>query len=167
VINKVVFIFASLGDEGSIKAILSESGLPNEDITSHLEHFIMAKVGNDLIGVAGLEPIGELGLVRSLTVAPSHRGKGLGKLLYEKIVSYAHLQGIKELYLLTTTEEGFFKNLGFKNVKRENIPAQIKETTEFKYLCPSNAICMVRRIDKEVHHYLVRPCYPDWIAFFS
>lgn len=38
-------------------------------------------------------------------------------------------------------------------MKRENIPSEIKETTAFKYLRPSSATCMVRKIINNVRHF--------------
>ncbi|MFQ5901524.1 MAG: GNAT family N-acetyltransferase [Thermodesulfobacteriota bacterium] len=105
------FTFADSAEEGTIRRLLSESGLPHKDIANHLHHFMLAKSGSNLIGVVGLEVLGELGLLRSLAIESSHRGKGIGRMLYERILAYAHLKGLKELYLLTDTAEGFFRRL--------------------------------------------------------
>lgn len=147
------FTFADPGDEKSIKRLLSASGLPHEDMAQHLRHFILAKSDHDLIGVVGLEVLGELGLLRSLAVAPPHRNKGIGTILYGRILAYAHLQGIKELYLLTTTAEGFFSKLGFCKVDRNNVPPPIQATKEFQTFCPSTAVCMVKGRDEEPQYY--------------
>jgi amino-acid N-acetyltransferase len=47
-----------------------------------------------------------------------------------------------EIYLLTTATEHFFNRIGFKVINRSMAPAAIQNTTEFKKLCPSTAICM-------------------------
>jgi len=149
----IIVIFADAKDEEAIKNLLLEAGLPHEDVPNHLHHFLLAKSNDTLIGVVGLEVLGEFGLLRSLAVASSHRGKGIGKMLYEWILAYAHLQGIKELYLLTTTAEGLASKFGFSKVERNNTPEPIQATEEFHSLCPSTAVCMVKRIDKEAQYY--------------
>ena len=149
----ITFIFADAKDEEAIENLLLEAALPHKDISNHLHHFLLAKSSDTLIGIVGLEVIGEFGLLRSLVVASPHRNKGIGKMLYERILAYAHLQEIKELYLLTTTAEGFFSKLGFSKVERNNIPKPIQSTEEFRSLCPSTAVCMVKRIDKEAQYY--------------
>jgi N-acetylglutamate synthase-like GNAT family acetyltransferase len=103
--------------------------------------------------VIGLEVINMMGLVGSLAVAPSFRGKGIAKELYSRILAYAHLKGIMKLYLLTLTAEGFFSKLGFNKVDRNNVPAAIQSTEEFRSLCPATAVCMVKNIENEPHYY--------------
>ncbi len=62
----------------------------------HLRHFLLAKKDGMLVGVIGLEVLGEFGLLRSLAVTFDHRGKGIGNLLNERMLAYARLQGIKQ-----------------------------------------------------------------------
>ena len=141
------FTFGDSVEEESIRALLGECGLPQEDIAKHLNHFILAKDSNNLIGVIGLEICGKDGLLRSLAVASSYRGRGIAKALYARILAYAHLQGIKTLYLLTTSAIGFFSKLGFAKEERDDVPESIRITKEFQSLCPSTAVCMTKKID--------------------
>jgi amino-acid N-acetyltransferase len=149
----ITVIFAETKDEGSIKNLLLGASLPHEDISKHLNNFLLAKSNDTLVGVVGLELLGESGLLRSLAVASPHRGKGIGKMLYERILAYAHLQKINELYLLTTTAEEYFSKLGFSKVERNSIPKPIQSTAEFHSLCPSTAVCMLKKIGMEAQYY--------------
>lgn len=128
---------------------MTEADLPHEDIADHLHHFLLAKHEDHLVGVVGLEVYGEFGLLRSLAVAAPHRGKGVGKMLYENLMAYARLQGVKELYLLTTTAEAIFARFGFIQVDRNSVPEPIQSTREFQSLCPSTAVCMTKKIQEE------------------
>jgi amino-acid N-acetyltransferase len=56
----------------------------------------------------GLEPCGQDALLRSLVVAPDERAHGLGTSLVEHAEQEARKRGLRALYLLTTTAEGFF-----------------------------------------------------------
>jgi amino-acid N-acetyltransferase len=71
-------IFAN-PDESAVKQLLSESGLPVEDITAqHLQHFFGCGSDLELEGLVGLELYGDVALLRSLAVASSRRGSGVG-----------------------------------------------------------------------------------------
>jgi amino-acid N-acetyltransferase len=106
----------------------------------------MAYDESDLVGIAGVEGRGECGLLRSFVIRQSYRGKGYGRELCRKIIEQAKLQGMKELYLLTTTAESFFKRLGFRKMEREAAPKAILDTTEFKELCPVSSVCMQMKL---------------------
>jgi len=150
---KVKITFAELKDEKYIEQLLSEADLPYNDVPNHISDFLLASINDVIIGVIGIEILGKFGLLRSLAVSPSKQGKGIGKLLCERMASYASLQEIRNLYLLTTTAESFFENLGFRKVARENLAEEIKSTEEFKNICPVSAVCMVKEISGKVHYY--------------
>ena len=133
-------------DEGEISALLARCELPNEDIAEHLADFVVAVAENEIVGTVGLEVIGRSGLLRSLAVAPSMRGFGLAKGLWRRLKKRAELNGVGELYLLTTTAEGFFSRLGFETVERDAVPEGVQGTKEYSSLCPTSAVCMRRRI---------------------
>lgn len=145
--TKLEFVFAKPADEAVIKSLLAECSLPHEDIRGHLRHFIVFGSKGNIVGVVGLEVLGSVGLLRSLAVKESHRRKGLGKTLCEKMEGYAASQGIKTLYLLTRNAEGFFKKMGYREVERTAAPGPIQKTKEFSTLCPETAACLVKEID--------------------
>ena len=135
-------------DESAVKQLLSESGLPIEDITSqHLRHFFGCGSGPELEGLVGLELYGEVALLRSLAVAAARRGSGLGSQLVEHVERYARDQGVKSLYLLTTTAEAFFLRFGYARLPREEAPEAIKSTKEFAGICPVSSAFMVKHLD--------------------
>jgi amino-acid N-acetyltransferase len=124
---------------------LSESGLPIEDITTqHLHHFFGCGSGLELEGLVGLELYGDVALLRSLAVASSKRGTGVGSGLVAHAERHARDQGVQSLYLLTTTAEAFFMRRGYARVPREDAPAAIKTTSEFSGICPTSSAFMVK-----------------------
>lgn len=143
---------ATADDEKNIRDLLNLAQLPQEDIRDHLRNFLVACHNDIIIGAVGLEIYGKIGLLRSLVVAPPYQGKGVGGMLYDGIISLARLRGVKEMYLLTTTADSFFKKKGFATVRRERLPVEIKNTNEFLRLCPDSAICMRKNIGGEVFH---------------
>ena len=137
---------ARKGDEAAIQGLLRLAELPSEDVSVHLETFLVAVVGGEIVGTVGLEVTGSSGLLRSLAVAVPLRGIGLGKLLYGEIVEKARSLGIQRLGLLTTTAEGFFARVGFEKEKRSDIPPFIALSKEYKIYCPSTAVIMTKTI---------------------
>lgn len=148
----VEFRFADSDKIEPIQQLLTESGLPHEDIGNHLHNFIIAN-SSKVIGVIGLEVYRKVGLLRSLAVKSAYQGKGIGKALYTRILAHAHLRGVKVLYLLTTSAERFFTKLGFSKVARDNVPEAIKSTQEFQGLCPSTAVSMIKEVENDAHYF--------------
>ena len=129
----------------AVKQLLSESSLPIEDITAqHLLHFFGCGSGLELEGLVGLELYGEVALLRSLAVASSRRGSGVGSGLVAHAERHARDKGVQSLYLLTTTAEGFFLRRGYARIPRDEAPAAIKSTKEFSGICPTSSAFMVK-----------------------
>jgi len=134
---------ADSDNETEIKQILESCGLPTADLSAEkLVEFLILCDGEALAGVIGLERYGRVGLLRSLAVQPELRDQGRGGQLIQQIEKRAREQGVKELYLLTTTAEGFFARHGYLRVPRESAPTEIRSTAEFRELCPDSAVLM-------------------------
>lgn len=145
--SKIAIVPFDAKDEIALSILLQTSELSTEDVTPEiLEHFLMAHAGNALVGAVGLEAYGEMGLLRSLAVDEPQRGTGLGKRLVAAMEEHARDQGVRELYLLTTTAEDFFTNLGYRKLPREQAPAAIAGTEQFSSLCPSSSCFMVKTL---------------------
>jgi len=145
-INRIRLRKATKLDLPLIKRLLKENNLPHEDIPAKIDFLFMASSNSQVIGIGGVELYGQYGLLRSLAVDKPFQGKGNGKALCEKLIQDAKMKGVKEMYLLTTTADGFFKKIGFEKTKRDNVPDAIKNTTEFRDLCPVSSTCMRKRI---------------------
>jgi amino-acid N-acetyltransferase len=126
---------------GIIK-LLKQVKLPPEGIEAHLADFIVSIHEGKVIGCAGLEIYETVGLLRSVAVHPHYQGKNIGNALILQILSHAQKSEVEEIFLLTETAEKYFLRLGFKKLDREGVDSRIKETQEFKSLCPVSAISM-------------------------
>lgn len=132
-------------DAPAIAALLREAGLPDGDVAAHTATFLVARdVSGRVVGAVGAEPCGSDALLRSLVVAPSKRGRGLGLALMEELERAAGRWGVERWWLLTTTAEDFLSALGFKRVGRETAPAAIRGTGQFSGGCCASAVCMSR-----------------------
>jgi amino-acid N-acetyltransferase len=135
---------ASPLDLPAVERLLTVSRLPLDGVREALPTFVVAESGGDIVGVAGLEVCCDNALLRSVAVADAWRSRGLGRALVSRVVSDAEARGIRALYLLTTTAERYFPSFGFREISREEVPADIRETTEFTSACPASATVMCR-----------------------
>ncbi|MBM3855751.1 MAG: GNAT family N-acetyltransferase, partial [Verrucomicrobia bacterium] len=78
--------FAADDDQAAITGLLASAGLPTSDLTpEHFLNFVAARIGRQLVGCAGVEPLGKYGLLRSVAVVPGVRGSGLGRGLVKAV----------------------------------------------------------------------------------
>ena len=131
-----------------IKSLLEDAGLPHSDVTDlqRIHFWGISEENGSLAGVVGLEHFQKSALLRSLCVSEEMRGRGVGGQLVAVIEEFARQSGIRKLYLLTETAEGFFRERGFRVIDRLLAPHTIQNTTEFSSLCPDSAICMSKAV---------------------
>ncbi|MCP4628385.1 MAG: N-acetyltransferase [bacterium] len=67
---------------------------------------------------------GDIAEIRALAIHPDYRHLGLGSKLVEYLIEEAKLLGIKRIYTFTLTEN-FFRTIGFKRQKREELPPKM------------------------------------------
>ena len=138
---------STASDLCQVRALLVAAGLPVDDLDNASgPRFWVVEDGGHVAGAVGLESTGSAGLLRSLVVDPAHRQRGLGRSLVERVESEAGADGVVLLVLLTQTAEAFFKGLGYRVVDRARVPDEIKESAEFRSLCPASALCMAKSI---------------------
>jgi amino-acid N-acetyltransferase len=133
---------AKAADLDRINALLAENELPVEGVADAVNDFIVAEVGDKLIGVIGLELYGRSGLLRSAVVSTARRGQGIGRALAGELLSKARSGNLESLYLLTTTAEAYFESFGFVVVDRSSVPAELNASAELRGACPDTATVM-------------------------
>jgi len=126
-------------------ALLEAASLPTGDLTAeHCEHFFFSGSTDNPTGMVGLELYGNVALLRSLVVAADRRGTGEGSALLEHAEQHAQANGVRRLYLLTTTAEQFFARHGYRHAPRDSAPDAIRATREFSGICPASSAFMMR-----------------------
>lgn len=125
-----------------VERLLTRNSLPTDDVNANADCFFIAVQNGERVGIAGLESYPPDGLLRSVVVEESHRGRGLGGELCDRVEARASAQGVETLYLLTTTAADFFLARGYERVDRTDAPAAIRKTQQFASLCPSTATCL-------------------------
>lgn len=137
----------SLAFDARIAQLLQASELPTEDLPDNSSVTLFACIRDGaLVGVVGLELYDSSALLRSLAVASKCRGEGIGNTLVQRAEHVAATSGVKNLYLLTTTAEQYFKGRGYSAASRATAPAAIAATRQFAGLCPSSSAFMVKRV---------------------
>ena len=146
---------AAAVDTAQIRALLESAELPTADLTPGLlEHFLVIREGASLVAVGGLELSADAALLRSVAVAASRRGRGVGKRMVEALESLAQSRGVGRLYLLTTSADRFFASLGYESAPRETAPQGIRQRPQFSSLCPSTSTLMAKKLQRRVFNVL-------------
>ncbi len=140
--SKISIRKATQEDSKFIFTLLKSVDLPTDGVKEHIKDFLILLDKSNIIGSVGIECYGKKALLRSLAVHPSYQKNGYGNLLYEKILSEVKKKNIGEIYLLTESAENFFERQGFKTISRSEVDEIVKESVEFKYVCPESCTCM-------------------------
>jgi amino-acid N-acetyltransferase len=104
--------------------------LQKETVTlfESVQEFTVAEENGVVVGCGALHVLWEdLAEVRTMAVDQSLRGKGVGHLILENIISRAHAIGVKRLFCLTF-ETAFFARHGFEEIQGTPVdPATYQE----------------------------------------
>jgi amino-acid N-acetyltransferase len=133
---------AASRDFDSLVGLLKASALPTAGLPPKLSDFYVAEHGGRIVGGIGIEPYGRAALLRSAVVDPAFRGSGIGEALVRRILEHAGQHGITDVFLLTTTAERYFPRFGFAQIARDDVPATVADSVEFREACPASAVVM-------------------------
>lgn len=141
---------AEASDWERIAELLTTCGLPLAGAQAHLHGFLLAERGGSLVGCAAVERHETAGLLRSVAVAPSERGRGTGAALVSRCIAESRLARLDTLVLLTTTAAEYFRRFGFRTVARSAVPDVVRASEEFRGACPASATVMLATLSPRV-----------------
>ncbi len=133
---------AGPADLAQVLALLARAGLPTAGVPPALTGFLVAESAGRLVGVVGLEVYGRAALLRSAVVAPDARSIGVGAGLVKGLLDQARTEGIRDVYLLTTTADAWFPRFGFARISRDAVPSALHASEELRGACPDSAVVM-------------------------
>ena len=136
---------AGQSDKAAVERLLQAQGLPTAGVAEWIGEFWIAEEDGRIVGSAGLERYGPDALLRSVAVEPARRGGALGAALVGAVLEAARAGGVRGVYLLTTSAEGYFPRFGFERVERAEVPEAVRGSVEFREACPASAVAMRRR----------------------
>lgn len=142
---------ASAADLGPVSALLSSAHLALNGIDMQFgPQFAVAveQASGAVIGAAGVEMYGTagnaVGLFRSAVVDEKWRGHGVGAALTHDRLAWAEHEALRAVYLLTETAADYWPRFGFERTGREDAPAALMASREWKQGCPASAVAMRR-----------------------
>src|SRR5215204_2940199 len=139
---QVVIRGAGPNDWDRVATLLSALSLPLDGAREHLANFVLAERAGTVVGCAAVERYADAGLLRSVAVTESERGKGAGAALVGRCLDDARAAGIRTLVLLTTSAERYFPRFGFEVIDRDAVPKSVRASAEFRGACPASASVM-------------------------
>lgn len=145
IMNEKFTVEAALSsDKAAILELLTETNLPHDGVSEHLGSFLIARDESArLVGCAGLELHGKLGLLRSVAVSPNSQKSGIASQLVAAVIGEAKRSEIDEIILLTTTARDFFaRRFEFVETARENYHESLQNSPEWTLPRCSSAVVM-------------------------
>jgi amino-acid N-acetyltransferase len=96
------------------------------ELYDRLRSFFLFEDGsNGVVGIAALHVTwDDLAEIRSLAVAKSHKGQGIGSKLVERCMKEATEIGVGRVFVLTYVPE-FFQKVGFQEFDKAKLPHKI------------------------------------------
>lgn len=96
-----------------------------ESLFENIQVIFVATLNEQVVGTASLHILDkDLAEIRSLVVAEEANGKGIGKLLVQKIVEETKQIGIPKLISLTYQVQ-FFEKCGFQVIEKMEMPQKV------------------------------------------
>ena len=141
-------IISATDHRQSVITLLSAENLPTDDLPQTLENFLACLNDGIVTSVVGVEIYGNYGLLRSLVVKPALRSIGIADKLIKQLEIRANSKALKAIYLLTETAPDYFAGKGYEKINRNDVPAEIQQSSEFSHVCPQSAILMKKELIK-------------------
>lgn len=133
-------------NRAAIISLLQSQNLPAADLPLALDGFFTAIHEGRIIGLIGLERYGQYGLLRSMVVHPEYRKQKIAERLVCTLEDRAAVTNIQAIYLLTETAEAYFTKRGYTKVSRDEVPPEVRQSSEFNHVCPVSATVMAKRL---------------------
>ena len=108
-----------------VREMLTRAGVMIEGIEWPAACYIVAYIGDEAVGVIGVESKIDAALIRSLYVNESVRRRGIGAALLAAARKAAHTRGARHLYLFSTDAGAFFERHGFTMVPVADVVAAL------------------------------------------
>jgi len=134
-------------DAPALYVLLRASGLPLDGLDEHLSTTLVAKDSGQIVGSAALEVYSDAALLRSVAVAETARGTGVGCHLVEAAMGSAQQQGVERIFLLTETAVEWFPRFGFAPIPRAAVDPAVQRSIEFTSACPDSAQAMALELN--------------------
>lgn len=123
---------ATDADVPRVHALLRAADLPIPGADDPPVTFRVATSGGAIVAANGYETHDTYALLRSVVVAEDARGSGVGSALVASTLSAMDTAGWKDVMLVTMDAAAFFERLGFRSIDREDVPAPLRRSPEYR-----------------------------------
>jgi len=120
-------------DLARVREMLARGGLTTDGIEWPAACYLVAYVGDDAVGVVGVEPKIDAALIRSLYVEESTRRRGIGGALIAAARKAAHTRGARHLYCFSAEAGKLFERHGFTRVPVGDVIAALPGVPEVEF----------------------------------
>jgi len=123
-------------DLGQVEQMLSAAGMFAGGLRAPGGCYLMAYLGDDVVGVIGIEARVDAAHLRSLLVAGPMRRRGIGAALFAAARTAAHTRGARTLYVLALDSDAarYFARFGFTPAPPASLIAALGGTFLVDYL---------------------------------
>ncbi|MCG5077998.1 GNAT family N-acetyltransferase [Paraburkholderia tagetis] len=135
--------YATTNDVPEVEDLLRTCQLPVEGVREHINRYLVSRDSGGIIGCAGLEQYGKVGLLRCLAVARRARFAGLGDFILSLLVADARERGIESLVVHSTGAERYFEQIGFTAAETSELPDDLRRSLERTSPCAALDIMQV------------------------
>ena len=120
-------------DLARVREMLARAGMMTDAVQWPAACYIFAYLGDEAVGVIGVESKIDAALIGSLYVNESMRRRGIAGALIAAARKAAHTRGARHLYLFSTEAGGFFGRHGFTTVAVPDVVAAIPGAPQVEY----------------------------------
>lgn len=128
--------WAQVNDTKRVISFLEGAGLGTDGVEESIEFFlILENESGKITGTLGIEPIGDLGMLRSFVMTEEGDEHQL-LLLFEQMLLLARNKQLQSLYLATNKEASlqFFSMMGFVIEEKEQLPGELLYSKHVKHI---------------------------------
>ena len=120
-------------DLARVREMLECGGLTTDGIEWPAACYLVAYIGDDAVGVVGVEGKIDAALIRSLYVEESMRRRGIGGALIAAARKAAHTRGARHLYCFSTEAGQLFERHGFTMVAVADVVAALPGVPQLEF----------------------------------
>lgn len=89
----------------------------NELKTNEYAHYVVLEAGNEIAGYCGVWIVAGEAHITNIAIHSKHRGKGFGKMLFQKVIELAKMYGAEKMTLevraSNAVAQNMYKKFGF------------------------------------------------------
>ncbi len=123
---------ATPADAQSIHELLTDCDLSTLELLEPGTVYLVARLGEKVVGVCGLEFDGESALLRSVAVDNDERGRGIAKALIDDALRELHRRSVRVLFLFSKDTGAYFENLGWMEVPVSEAAEALRQAPQVK-----------------------------------